>query len=219
MKADTYLPILNFLRGAAAIGICTIHTSHLLNINSYQITRLLEFGAVGVPIFFIISGFIVPYSLWNSNYKITDFFKFIIKRLARINPPYIAIIIICLLLGYPFNLTKIFFNVLYLVPFSDETWYLGIFWTLGVEFQFYVIVGLCFKFIKHSNIYLLLTILLVFTSIGYFLPINKEYAFIFRHAHYFCIGIIALLFNKKRITKSQFLVLLSIISFYLLFRI
>lgn len=219
MKSDTYLPIFNVLRGAAAMGICIIHTSHLLNINSYQASRVLELGGIGVPIFFIISGFIIPYSLWNSNYKTADFFKFIAKRSVRIDPPFIVMIIICLLLGYPFNLAKIFLNVFYLVPFSNETWYLGIFWTLGVEFQFYIIIGLCFTFIKNSNIYLILAILLVLTSIGYFLPINKEYAFVFRHAHYFSIGIIALLFKKERITKSQFLILLSIISFYLLLKI
>ena len=197
VKNENYLPILNFLRGVASIGVCTVHTAYLLNFHSYPISKLLDFGMLGVPVFFIISGFVVPYSLWNSKYKIADFFKFIIKRLVRINPPFVIIIMICLLLGYPFNFSKIFSNLFYLVPFSNQTWYQDIFWTLGIEFQFYILIGICFRFIKEGNIYLLTIILFILSTSGYFLPIKNEYQFIFIHYHSFRLSVLKGIAGKQ----------------------
>lgn len=50
--------------------------------------------------FFVISGFIIPYSLYKAGYRRGDFGRFLLKRIARLDPPYFATILRCLALSY-----------------------------------------------------------------------------------------------------------------------
>src|ERR1035441_2897196 len=48
-----------------------------------------KYGWLGVEIFFVISGFIIPYSLYKAGYRVSDFTRFLLKRIARLDPPYL----------------------------------------------------------------------------------------------------------------------------------
>ncbi|MHB8208815.1 acyltransferase family protein [Mucilaginibacter sp.] len=47
-------------------------------------------------IFFVISGFVIPYSLFKANYELKHYFKFLYKRVLRLHPPYLAALLIIL---------------------------------------------------------------------------------------------------------------------------
>ncbi|MCX2492587.1 acyltransferase [Pedobacter sp. PF22-3] len=212
---EHYIPIISFLRAVASLGVCATHMHFATGLYHEPLTKFITYGQLGVAVFFTISGFIIPYSLWTSDYKLKNFSTYILKRSIRIDPPYLAVILICLMLGYQFDFKKFILHLFYLIPFSNYDWYQGTFWTLGIEFQFYIFIGLFFPFIKKGNLYFLIPILLAFSFTGYFLNLHNGYNFIFRHIHYFVFGIIALLYKKKRISVIMTQFLLMTLTIYL----
>ncbi|RZL40194.1 MAG: acyltransferase [Pedobacter sp.] len=66
----------DFLRGIAALLVCIFHftqgnTGYLATEN--WLKKIGSIGWSGIEIFFILSGFIIPYSLHQSKYHYKDF--------------------------------------------------------------------------------------------------------------------------------------------------
>lgn len=134
------------LDGLRAVSILFVILSHILNFRlglSTQIT-IIE-GGLGVQIFFIISGFLITSLLLKEKVNTGDISlkKFYLRRVLRIFPvAYLFILIIYLLdLAFQLNITRPdFFSALfYYKNFSEGSWYLGHYWSLAVEEQFYLI--------------------------------------------------------------------------------
>src|SRR5690606_22446411 len=115
-----------------------------------------------------------------------DFFRFLIKRSLRIDPPYIIILILFLLVfnilsnvtsfhghAIPFKLTEFFAHIFYIVPFTSYKFYDHIFWTLSIEFQFYILIGLLY-FISTKYIYRY-SFLIIFSLSCFIPPLNNNY--------------------------------------------
>lgn len=186
--------------------------------DSNILKQIFVFGPYGVQIFFVISGFILPYSLNKVNYDLHDFPKFFLKRFFRLEPPYIACILLVVVLGYVSTLSpyyrgstfhidyvNLLFHFGYVNSFLDEPWINPVFWTLAIEFQFYIILGLSFPYIKSSSrlIQYLLLIALLAVSL-----ITKNQALIFYHAPFFIIGILTFLFFERKIGRNEFCIVL-----------
>jgi len=154
------------LRAIAALGVCFVHIQMFTGLKVNKILNLiLVNGQQGVAVFFVISGFILPYSLYNKNYRIQDFFSFLLKRSVRVDPPYwTCILLLFILVPLPFSssdFTLIILHILYLVPFVKSAhWYSDIFWTLSIEFQFYIILGLCYPVLMRLSHFLSILILI-----------------------------------------------------------
>jgi len=146
------------------LGVVFCHLGLALT-NFPTLSTAFSFGQIGVPIFFFISGFIIVYSLDKSGYKINQFFTFLVKRSIRIDPPYWVVIALYILLGYflnrlpsyrgvpfKFDFGQFIAHIFYAVPFTSYQFYNHIFWTLCVEFQFYVLIGL-FYFLSNKTLY------------------------------------------------------------------
>lgn len=113
-------------------------------------------GQLGVSIFFVISGFVLPYSLSKLNYTLSGFPHFILKRLFRIEPPYWATIALLFILGIvpwqSFNIKQFAVNIFHIAAlFKDYSWYSPIFWTLAIEFQYYILLGLFFSLLTRCK--------------------------------------------------------------------
>ncbi|KLT66636.1 hypothetical protein AB669_05545 [Pedobacter sp. BMA] len=198
------------------MAVCIVHLHYFIGLNAYPVSKLLTYGQQGVAIFFVVSGFIIPYSLWNSNYTIRNFFRYLARRSLRIDPPVLAIIMITILITHEFNIVRILYNIFYLVPFSDSyKWYNGVFWTLGIEFQFYLIIGLTIGLIINKNIKVIVFFILLISMTGYFIQLKNNYGFILHSAHYFGFGILTLLIYKKRISILYGHILLFGLCFFL----
>ena len=144
------------LRGLAALSVCFFHftngthfraTSYLAPIGAY--------GWLGVEVFFVISGFIVPYAMLRAGYTLSAWPTFMVKRLIRLEPPYLVSIAIVMLLGIastmapgfqgpPIDWTpaQIAGHLGYLNTFLGLPWLNPVYWSLAIEFQFYVLIGL-----------------------------------------------------------------------------
>lgn len=60
-----------------------------------------QYGWLGVEVFFVLSGFIIPHAMYSSNYELRSGWKiFIAKRLLRLDPPYLVSIALIFVLWH-----------------------------------------------------------------------------------------------------------------------
>jgi peptidoglycan/LPS O-acetylase OafA/YrhL len=149
-------PINQALRGIAALAVCWYHfTAWNVSIPPGWTKSSGTYGYLGVEAFFVISGFIVPYSLLAAGYRFSSFFKFLGKRFLRVDPPYLASVAFTVAAAWLAHMKtgaaphytpeQIALNLGYLIPFSKhQAWINGVYWTLAVEFQYYLVLGLIF---------------------------------------------------------------------------
>ena len=186
---------IQYLRGLAALGVVCCHYGSYLTLYP-KLSALFSFGQTGVYVFFLISGFIIVYSLKKSNYEIKEFFRFLLKRSIRIDPAYISVILLTIIFfasvslskneGVAFNLGQFCAHIFYVVPFTKYQFYNQVFWTLGVEFQFYLLIGLVY-FLFKNRIYQ--TCFLIGFSLTCFIPLSNSYYLLTSYAPVFALGI------------------------------
>jgi exopolysaccharide production protein ExoZ len=85
------LDFIQALRGLAAFGVVMYHEKFLINGPDYSDAgdRLFGWGAAGVDLFFVISGFIMVHTTARSDGSLRYTLEFLCKRLARIWPVYV----------------------------------------------------------------------------------------------------------------------------------
>jgi peptidoglycan/LPS O-acetylase OafA/YrhL len=151
------------LRGIAALSVCLFHLISNLTING-PVKYILGLGYLGVPIFFMISGFVIPWSLYKENYKLKNYFSYLLKRFLRIEPPYIISIVMILVLNYfsakyaitnklpfHFSLPQFLLHIFYLPTYFGFNWYQDVYHTLLTEFQFYILLGIIFSLLINKK--------------------------------------------------------------------
>jgi peptidoglycan/LPS O-acetylase OafA/YrhL len=131
------------LRAIAALSVCMFHFTAGAGVGAY--------GYLGVTIFFVISGFIVPDSMMRGGYTIAAWPSFMLKRLIRLEPPYLASIALTLVLhawdmlhgrAPPWTAMQIAGHIGYANAFLGLPWLNAPYWSLAIEFQFYILMGL-----------------------------------------------------------------------------
>ena len=226
---------LEFLRGFAVIIVFLFHYNK----------QIFPYYFVGVDLFFLISGYVITKSiLLNKNFNL---FEFYLKRIKRIYPA-LTIILLIFIIYYLlctdfyggeyqetiFSTISSFFavsNYYYALNpnyfyFSPEIKFLHHTWSLSVEIQFYIMIGLFFylinrfinlKFRLKFLIYLLLSIFI--SSLLLFLISNNKflsdyYAFPGRLWEFLMGGIIYIYNPQKKFLNFHLLII--IFSLFLL---
>ncbi|CAN5562790.1 acyltransferase [soil metagenome] len=145
----------------------------------------MSFGWMGVPLFFIISGFCIHASaLKNNELRIGSFFW---RRFWRIYPPYVAALLLAILLAgtdvtTPEGRAQLWSHLLLVHNFRAEWIFVfnGVFWSLAVEAQLYLLYPLLWKMRHHWGIgtALMVTLLLSIAgrivAAGFFTNWNEE---------------------------------------------
>jgi peptidoglycan/LPS O-acetylase OafA/YrhL len=162
---------LDVLRGFASLAVCWFHlTKFHYNTPDPRLYHLLcqsgAYGWLGVEIFFVISGFVIPYSLYQARYRLRDYFRYILRRVVRLDPPYLAAIAVILLLAYitswhsgrpaqveehAIGWVRVLLHLGYLNIFTGYASLNPGFWTLAVEIQYYLLMGLLFPLVVTRN--------------------------------------------------------------------
>jgi len=157
-NAARRLGTIDALRGVAAFSVAWYHfTQGSKMLNDGWLKASGRYGWLGVEMFFVISGFIIPYSLYRANYRSRNFGLFLVKRIARLDPPYFADIILVILLSYlvtfapgfrgehpHYTWSQLACHVGYINSIVGKDWVNPVFWSLGIEFQYYLTIGLVF---------------------------------------------------------------------------
>ncbi|PPC89126.1 MAG: hypothetical protein CTY34_12495 [Methylobacter sp.] len=198
------LDSLELLRGIAVIAVCFCHFGHALssgNAFAKMFDAFHVYGAYGVQIFFVVSGFVIPLSLHKSRYNFSHYGLFLLKRLARLHPPYLFALVLSFIIGYasyrmrgldfPETIESILLSMFYL-HISEIN---PVFWTLVVEAQYYLLIGLGFVWLtKYPRLFLIVgmpIIILISQS-----PISG-YIRLFEFINYFLIGVVGFLIYAK----------------------
>lgn len=212
------------LRGLAAISVCIFHLSSNLNSNDL-VKQYTVFGYLGVQVFFVISGFVIPWALYHEKYRIKYFFSYLLKRALRIEPPYILSIVLILLLNFlssklalyqggPFhlNINQFLLHTVFLNDYFGFDWLQPVYHTLQIEFEFYILMGLFFPLLisnKKTVIYCIIAVLLI-TS--YLRPVA-----LFYFIDLFLVGIIYFKYRINHLKKNEFMMLeASVVAFTLI---
>ena len=227
---------LDFLRGVASLAVAWFHlcTFHYTSPDGryYQLLRSTgTYGWLGVEVFFVISGFVIPYSLNRAGYQLQSYPRFILKRIVRLDPPYLVSIILILLLdfayaaysgrpfvieGQPVSLVRVLLHLGYLNMFFNHAWLNPAFWTLAIEFQYYLMIGLGFPLVNSRNRIIRWAVLALFASGGFFvgghglLPDGAPYGpFIFTFSFMFLLGIVTFQRHSKLIGAAEYAILIT----------
>jgi len=146
------------LRGVAAILVVLYHGRDKINgIEGGTVANILLMpgGAMGVDLFFLISGFIMVCTTWNNDGSLKSLIEFYIKRFSRVFPVYAAITIFVFIVGAmaaaaPYSDINFrgLIKALAFMPQGDKAdgpvygqLPLSVGWTLNYEMYFYLIFG------------------------------------------------------------------------------
>ena len=184
-SGGNFIAAIDGLRFIAISSVVLFHLNRFLlerNNNEYSVdfyeqswlSKYLTYGDFGVEFFFVISGFILglPFAkTYIANGKKLSIKKFFLKRLTRLEPPYILVMVALFFAnvylvnslsfqeGFKSLLSSIFYvhNFVY----GKETYPLinAVAWSLEIEVQFYLLaplLGLVFKFPKRSTRFLII---------------------------------------------------------------
>jgi len=221
MSQQKQIPVIITLRGIAALMVCLFHFVYTTTdyFDHELLLQVFSFGKKGVQVFFIISGIVIPYSMLKANYTHSLFNNFILKRFIRIEPPYLLAvalgIIYTIVRGYIPSSNNIdlvptikdtFLHLAYLIPFVEGAkWINPVFWTLAIEFQYYLFLAVLFPLITSDNnkiskwLFAAIIIVLPFTS--------NSSGFFLQWASFFGLGIFYILFLFKKYNLYEYLLL------------
>jgi len=213
----------DFLRGMASLGVCYLHLTASLPASWLRASG--SYGRLGVEIFFVISGFIIPYSLYKGGYRLRDYGIFVLKRMIRLDPPYLVAIAIIIPLGYlcaaipgfrgpPYHVTtqQVLLHFAYLNAFFNGNWVSPVFWTLAIEFQYYLLVGLLFPLLCYRNPLVRYFLFAGLAGLAVAFSSKHYEPYVFHWLFLFTLGMSAFLWFKKLVTAWEYW-MLSLIFF------
>ncbi|WP_057832358.1 acyltransferase family protein [Colwellia sp. TT2012] len=183
------LGYLDSIRGLAALLVVVHHTFEVFlkyNEGAYPIlsgfNSTVDLGRLGVIVFFITSGFVIPWSLKGETPNALK--NFAIKRFFRLYPAYWFSIIVATIIGLGVGVhvdspQQVLVNFTMIHKFLGVESVIGAYWTLHLELVFYIACAGLFYFggLKNNKYLITLSVLLslaaiVFASIRYYYHIK-----------------------------------------------
>lgn len=224
MAPPNHIRVLDALRGFAALSVVLFHfgVAIIPSITPNPLTEFLRPGRLGLHIFFVISGFVIPYAMYRSGYRWSTFGTFMARRWVRLGPP--AYAAACLMILYHFaaiwsngspvkstefpgfGADAILSNLTFTVGLTEQPgeepggyWYNFVYWSLAIEFQFYILLGLLFPWLMDARhkwlsplIMIALLVISAFPSVMFF-----------HYTVYFLLGILAFQRHTQLIGNHQ----------------
>lgn len=195
---------LDAIRGLAAMAVCLFHFSHggkLLPDYAF-VDPIARNGYLGVEVFFILSGFVIPWMLWKTDYRLIDFGRFFTKRMVRLYPPFLVANLLIMGLNFASQKSPWFqgpgdsidptamalsfvLDATYLTGIMQWPWISVVSWTLAIEVQFYIVAGLLMSFLPKPNTVATALALTLLASLGLFLTDER---FVFSYLPFFALG-------------------------------
>lgn len=164
-KNRQHFYIFDSLRGLGALAVVLFHLGghegmkNVIDASPGVVAIALSYGTFGVAVFFVLSGFVISYSLdrWRQSRfdKEASWFKYVAKRLIRLTPPYYAAIVVALVFALlaaatsgedfepglvPFSFTRFLAHLFYVQEIVGFINFNDVFWTLAIELQFYLVL-------------------------------------------------------------------------------
>jgi peptidoglycan/LPS O-acetylase OafA/YrhL len=163
VSKNIYFPYLDGLRAIAVILVLLVHSDFFI----------FNTGWIGVPVFFVLSGFLITRILLENKLRENYFKTFYYRRVLRIFPIYYLLLLGCLAWGFfmDFHVSQFFYYFFYLQSFTISRNIQPIFsnglmghtWSLSVEEIFYLVWPAIIFIFDKKNITRLCVALSVFS--------------------------------------------------------
>ena len=196
------------------------HNIHVTSRLIYEFLFSISYGgAMGVVVFFLVSGYIITHVLQTENTM-----EFYIKRIFRIYPLYIVAVILEIAVRYAHGsnippLEVIIPRLLLLGDFFGTPLALaGVEWTLRIEVMFYLFMGCVRKcgILPHGNLLSMLLLLLTYAlmSLPPF-PASQDFhnAYFSTYTPFLFMGVIVYLLEKRIVNSSLAIICLLAMFF------
>lgn len=227
VEQSRYLDVLQVYRGFAALLVVIHHAVGSLrfyhNIDSSFLNIIGAVGKFGVDFFFVLSGFIIAYSVHFKYNKPNAFRDYVLARFLRIYIPYLPIGIGILLL---YTLVPSFsnsgreisvFTSITLIPHGSPA--LSVAWTLLFELMFYFLFSITFFSKKIWNIFIIVWSLLIlmhnYSGVLLFSNLKSPFLELFLSTYNFefLFGFLLAQMILKRIELNYWFTLLMVLFF------
>ena len=199
---------LDQLRGLAALMVSVHHLSLAL---PDVLQTLVYSWQTGVQMFFVISGYIIPYSMAKSGYRTADIGRFWLKRLLRLQPSYTVALLFTFAISCAAAVAK--------GASPEATWWhllQGLFyfwvpaenpviWTLIVEMKYYLFISIFFPLLFSPHRALCIG---AFCVCGAAAAFGAERLEVLRHLPFFLFGFVACNLALSRITARESILLM-----------
>ena len=209
---DKRLTELDGLRGIAAISVVLFHYffryDHIYG-HAFDVPNFFRFGHYGVQLFFMISGFVIYWTISRSARPM----DFVWSRLSRLYPVYWASIGATFLFVWMFSLPGREYQFIdFLVNLSMFQEYIGfphidgVYWTLTIELTFYIWILFLFCIGQVKNIekilvaWIVLSAIISFRKFGFVIDENLKKIFLLDYIEFFAAGICFYKYKNKQHT-------------------
>jgi peptidoglycan/LPS O-acetylase OafA/YrhL len=155
------------IRAFAAVSVCLFHFSRNDFLGAGWGQRFCSYGYLGVDSFFVVSGFVIPLSLYQAKYCWKGMPAFLLRRFLRLYPAFLAACALVIGLVYLSGLapgfrgsalkldwTTLICNLTLSCGIFERMWINPAFWTLAVEAQFYLFIALAFPLLTDRRVVL-----------------------------------------------------------------
>jgi peptidoglycan/LPS O-acetylase OafA/YrhL len=218
------------LRGLASLAVCWYHLvvgSHGFVVASgisLIVARSAQNAWLGVEVFFVISGFVIPLSLYRAGYRLSNYGTFVLKRIIRLDPPYLLTIGLILALEFisihvpsfrgshmhsHYTALTLLLHLGYLNAFFGGHWLSPVFWTLAIEFQYYIGLGVVFELIVHPSPPVRVV---VFAALGILAFAFPSVNLVFHYLFLFMLGIVTFYYRAGMLRRASFIAAVPILS-------
>lgn len=145
---ESFLDLLRFIAALAVVffhfGFRGYSADGLQNLTFLELSPIARYGYIGVDLFFMISGYVIPMSVGNRAVK-----DFVVLRFIRLYPTFwlcmLITAVVMMAFGSEITYRDILINTSMIAPFLGGKHIDGVYWSLVVELQFYaLIVGIMY---------------------------------------------------------------------------
>lgn len=210
-----YFPALDVLRGVAVASVVVFHAFYgKAQFNTFPaaasfFTGLTVVGKNGVPLFFILSGFLISGILLDSREKPRYYKNFFVRRALRILPAYLLLLVALKWVGivtWRFVLAALLYiaNMAGLV--GAHTYQYGVLWSLAVEEQFYLLWPFFVRHVGRSRLIVLSVmgiLLLPFGRVIMVMANIDSYVNLPANADYLLLGALVALSLREKLLHSE----------------
>jgi peptidoglycan/LPS O-acetylase OafA/YrhL len=226
--ASRRVNVVDALRGIASLAVCWYHlvwADHAFaggGIVAAALRASARDDWMGVEIFFVISGFVIPLALYRARYRVQGYGTFMLKRLVRLEPPYLVSVILCVVLWYVWavvprlhgpaftlSFSALALHLGYLNAYVHQGWLNPVYWTLAIEFQYYIGMGVLFLLIANRRAEIRAAVLVGLGALAFLFPST---GYVFHYLFVFMLGMVTFQHSAGLITTRLYLVSLALVG-------
>lgn len=197
---------IDLLRSVACFMVVAFHYLYRGHLDGWipfvppmAVTETVKFGYLGVQLFFAISGFVIFLSAQGATPR-----AFAASRAARLYPAFWAAVALTTLVVHLGGLSSlvvpwrdVFLNLTMVAHWFKAEFVDWAYWSLAVEFHFYIMVWLLLRFDAMKHIKIIMSVWLLMSALNWLRPVYPvEFVLEVRWAPFFSVGICAFLMRQ-----------------------